>query len=172
MRGRGGSLRLRPTRWQVDAKLTYPNFGCRGPAISRDGPQFLVSPPPRPRVFPVPVLDLLLLTNSRHGSSAWMRSRIALMARLDPDLGGDNRHDADDLRLRCMPVGIEVVGRPRKILVHAVEAEAEQMLSPLRRAPPTPAGRLVATGDRRKARNGYDVAVRVDGSGLSQPAHR
>jgi len=53
-----------------------------------------------------------------------------------------------------------------------VEAETEEMLRLFRRALPVPAGRLVGAGDGWQARNGYDVAVVVDGSGLSQLAHR
>src|SRR5262249_39184095 len=82
-----------------------------------------------------------------------------------------HRNDMDDLRLRCKPVGIEVVGRPEKVFVHAVEAEAKEMLSLLRRAPEVPAGRLVGVGEGWQARNSYDVPVLIDGSGLSQLGH-
>jgi hypothetical protein len=34
-----------------------------------------------------------------------------------------------------------------------------------------PAGRLLCTRDRWQARDGYDLAVRIDGAGLSQLAH-
>jgi hypothetical protein len=54
--------------------------------------------------------------------------------------------------------------------VHAVKAHAEQMLDLLRSTPSVPAGRLVYTRDRRQARDGYDVDVRIDGAGLSQLA--
>ena len=54
--------------------------------------------------------------------------------------------------------------------MHAVEAHAEQMLDLLRSTPSVPAGRLVYTRDRRQARDGYDVDVRIDGAGLSQLA--
>jgi hypothetical protein len=57
---------------------------------------------------------------------------------LSAHLGCDHRDHADDLRLRCKPVGIELVGRRGKVLMHAVEAEPEEMLSLLRRAPPIP----------------------------------
>jgi hypothetical protein len=69
------------------------------------------------------------------------------------------------------PVWIEAIGRPRKVIVHAIEAKAEEMLNLLRRAPSVPAGRLVCTRDRQQAWDGYDVAVRIDGAGLSQLAH-
>jgi len=45
--------------------------------------------------------------------------RLALVARLFPDLGGDHRHDADNLRLRCQPVWIEAVGRLGGVVMHA-----------------------------------------------------
>ena len=45
-----------------------------------------------------------------------------------PGLRRDHGDNADDLRLRRQPVGIEPVGRPRQIFGHAVEAEAEKML--------------------------------------------
>jgi hypothetical protein len=48
----------------------------------------------------------------------------------------DYRNNADDLRLRRQPAGIEAIGRPRQIFGHAVEAEAEEMLDPLGRRPP------------------------------------
>src|SRR6267378_2188716 len=67
-------------------------------------------------------------------------------------LGRDHRNDADDLRLRCKSAWIEAIGRPGKIVVHAVEAHAEQMLDPLGVTPSVPAGRLVGPGDRRQAR--------------------
>jgi hypothetical protein len=35
----------------------------------------------------------------------------------------------NDLCLRCKPVRVEAVGRPRKIVLHAVEAEAKEMLN-------------------------------------------
>ena len=79
---------------------------------------------------------------------------IAFPARLDPNFGSDHRNDADDLRLRCEPVWIEGIGRPGKVVVHAVEAHAEQMLDPLRCTPSVPAGRLVCTRDGRQARDG------------------
>jgi hypothetical protein len=41
------------------------------------------------------------------------------------------------------------------------------MLSLLRRAPPLPAGRLVGAGKSRQARDGYDIAVLINGAGLS-----
>jgi hypothetical protein len=44
------------------------------------------------------------------------------------------------------PVWIEVVGRPRKVFVHAVEAEVEKMLSFLCRTPPLA---LLNPADRR-----------------------
>jgi len=56
--------------------------------------------------------------------------------------------------------------------VHAVEAEAEEVLGLFCRAPPLPAGRLVGAGDRWQARDDYDVAVLIYDSGLSQPARR
>ena len=40
--------------------------------------------------------------------------------RLFPNLGGDHRHDPDNLRLRCQPVWIEAVGGPGKLAVHSV----------------------------------------------------
>jgi hypothetical protein len=43
------------------------------------------------------------------------------------------------LPLRCKPVRVEAIGRPRRVVVHAVEAHAEQMLGPLGGAPPVPA---------------------------------
>ena len=84
---------------------------------------------------------------------------FALAARFLPDLGGDHRHDADNLRLRCQPVWIEAVGGPGKVVVHAVKAEPEEMLSLLCGTPPVPAGRLVRAGDGWQARDGYNVAV-------------
>jgi hypothetical protein len=54
----------------------------------------------------------------------------------------------------------------------AVEAHAEQVLNLLRVTPSDPAGRLVCTRDRRQARDGYDVAVWIDGAALSQLAQR
>jgi hypothetical protein len=97
---------------------------------------------------------------------------FAIAARLDPDLGRDHRNDADGLHLRCKPTWIEAIGQPRKVVVHAVEADAEQVLNLLRVTPSDPAGRLVCTRDRRQARDGYDVAVWIDGAGLSQLAQR
>jgi hypothetical protein len=46
--------------------------------------------------------------------------------------------------LRCKPVWIEAIGRPRQIVVHAVETETEQMLDLLCCAPSVPAGGLLA----------------------------
>ena len=97
---------------------------------------------------------------------------VALAGSFAPDFGRDHRYHADDLRLRCKPVWIEIVGRPGKVFVHAVEAEPEEMLSLLRRAPRVPAGRLAGAGDRWQARDDYDVAILIDGSGLSQLSHR
>ena len=96
---------------------------------------------------------------------------VTLAARLLPDLGGDQRHHADDLRLRGKPVGIEAIGRPRKVVVYAVEAEAKEMLKLFRCAPPIPAGWLVGSGDGGQARYCNDVAVLVNSTGLSQLAH-
>jgi hypothetical protein len=76
----------------------------------------------------------------------------------------------DDLRLRCKPVQIEVVGGPRQIVVHAIEAHAQQMLSPLCGTPPVPAGRLVGADVGWQPWNGYKGAVLVNGTCLS--AHR
>jgi hypothetical protein len=95
---------------------------------------------------------------------------IALAGSFSPDLGRNHRNDADDLRLRGKPVWIEAIGRPREVVVHTVEAKAEEMLSLLGGTPSVPAGRLMCTYDRRQARDGYDVAVRIDGTGLSQLA--
>lgn len=52
---------------------------------------------------------------------------VVLATRVDLDLGGDHRHHTDDLRLR-KPTEIETIGRPRKVIAHTVEAEAEKML--------------------------------------------
>jgi hypothetical protein len=41
----------------------------------------------------------------------------ALAGGFPAHLGRDHRNDADDLRLRCEPVRIEVVGRPGKVFV-------------------------------------------------------
>jgi hypothetical protein len=57
----------------------------------------------------------------------------------------------NDLRLRCKPVWIEAIGGPRKIVAHAVETHAKQMLDRLCCAPPGPARRLVGAGDRWQA---------------------
>jgi hypothetical protein len=97
---------------------------------------------------------------------------VALAGSFSPDLGRNHRYDADDLRLRGKPVWIGAIGRPRQVVVHAVEAKAEEMLDLLRRTPSVPAGRLMCTRDRRQARDGYDVAVWIDGAGLSQLADR
>ena len=97
---------------------------------------------------------------------------LALAGSFTPDFSGDHRNDAYDLRLRGKPVRVEIVCRPGKVLVHPVEAEPEEMLSLLRRALPIPAGRLVGASDGRQPRDGYDVAVLIDGTGLSQLAHR
>ena len=56
--------------------------------------------------------------------------------------------------------------------MHAIETEAEEVLGLLRRAPPIPAGRLVGAGDGWQTRDGYEVTVLIDGTGLSQLAHR
>ena len=50
--------------------------------------------------------------------------------------------------------------------------EAKKMLDLLRCTPPVPGGRLVGAGDHWQVRDGYDVAILVDGTGLSQFAHR
>jgi hypothetical protein len=93
---------------------------------------------------------------------------LALARSFTPDLSRDHRHDTNDLRLRGKPVRIEVVGRPGKIFVNTVEAEPEEMLSLLCGAPPIPAGRLAGASDGWQARDGYDVAVPINGVGLSQ----
>jgi hypothetical protein len=85
-------------------------------------------PSMRGPVFPVPVLRLVTGTEFETRHLCENALAIALAARLDPDLGCDHRNDADDLRLRCKPVWIEAIGRPGKVVVHAVEAHAEQML--------------------------------------------
>ena len=95
----------------------------------------------------------------------------ALAGSFIPDFSGHYRNHADDLRLCCKPVWIEVVGGPGKVVVHAVEAEAEEMLNLLCWAPSVPAGRLVGAGDGWAPDN-YDVPIPIDGSGLSQLAHR
>jgi hypothetical protein len=94
---------------------------------------------------------------------------VALAACLVSDFGGDHRHDADNLRLRGKPVRIEIVGRPRQIVVHAVETEAEEMLSLLCGAPPVPAGWFIGASDRGQPRDSYKVAILVNGTGLAQP---
>ena len=70
---------------------------------------------------------------------------VALAGSFSPDLGRDHRNDADDLRLRGKPVWIEAISRPRQVVVHAVEAKAEQMLDLLRGTPSVPAGRVVCS---------------------------
>jgi len=114
-----------------------------------------------PRVFPVRVYGRL-----RPLATQVARHLCEIAPRFDTNLGRDQSNDADDLRLRCKPVWIEAIGRPGKVVVHAVEAEAEEMLNLLCWAPPVPAGRLVGAGDGRQARDGYDVAVLIHGSGL------
>jgi len=110
--------------------------------------------------------------NSRRIISERTRCRSRSRRSFTPDLGPDHCNDADDLRLRCQPIGIEIISRPGKMFAHAVEAAPEEMLSLLRRAPTIPAGRLVGADDGGQPRNGYDVAVLIDGSGFSQLAHR
>ena len=56
--------------------------------------------------------------------------------------------------------------------MHAVETEAQEMLNLLCWSPPLPAGWLVGSGKGWQARDSYDIAVLIDGAGLSQPAHR
>jgi hypothetical protein len=70
--------------------------------------------------------------------------RSAETTRDDPD-----GNDADDLRLRGKPVWIEAIGRPGKVVVHTLEAEAKEMFNLLGGAPSVPAGRPVAAGDGR-----------------------
>ena len=45
------------------------------------------------------------------------------------DLGRNHCDNTDDLSLRRKPVGIEIIGRPRKIFAHTVGAEAKEMLN-------------------------------------------
>ena len=45
------------------------------------------------------------------------------------DLGRNHRDNTDDLSLRRKPVGIEIIGRPRKIFAHTVAAKAKEMLN-------------------------------------------
>jgi hypothetical protein len=80
--------------------------------------------------------------------------------------------DTDYLRLRCQPVRVEVSCRPGKVVVHAVEAEPKEVLGLFCRAPPVPSARLVGARDRRQPWDGYDFTVLINGSGLSQLAHR
>jgi hypothetical protein len=42
-----------------------------------------------------------------------------------PGFRRDHRENADDLRLRRQPVGIEPIGRPGQVFMYAVEAEPE-----------------------------------------------
>src|SRR5215469_18158963 len=84
------------------------------------------------------------------------------------DLGSNHRHHAGDLRLSCKPVRIEVIGGPRRVVTHAFEAEAEEMLNLVCRTPSVPAGRLVGAGDGRKPRDGHEAPILIDGAGFSQ----
>jgi hypothetical protein len=52
---------------------------------------------------------------------------VALKARFVSDLGSEHHYEADHLCLRCEPVWIEVVCGPGKVVVHAVEAEIQEM---------------------------------------------
>ena len=95
-----------------------------------------------PPFSPVPGARLpsRLPVTSRQALDEPLESMLPLVraARLDPGLGRDHRDDAGSLRLRCQPVRIEAVGRPRKIIVHAVEAEAQKVLDLFRFAPIRP----------------------------------
>ena len=56
--------------------------------------------------------------------------------------------------------------------MYAVKTEPKEMLDLLRGTPPIPAGRLVGASDGWQARDGYEVTVLVNRTGLSQLAHR
>ena len=99
-----------------------------------------------------------------------MRSRSRSRRASTPTLGATIA--TTRMRLRCKPVWIEIVGRPGKIVVHAVETHTKQMLDLICCTPPVPAGWLVGASDRSQARDGYDIVVLINGSGLSQLAHR
>jgi hypothetical protein len=132
--------------------------------------RFLATPSQRLGISPYQFLCLVAELPPRHLCENAIA--LALAACVDPDLGGDHRDDANDLRLSCETVWVKIVGRPGEVVVHAVEAEPEEMLGLLRRTPPIPAGRLVGAGNGWQARDGYDVTVLIDGPGLSQLAHR
>jgi hypothetical protein len=128
----------------------------RRPAISRD-------PRPQGPGFPVPVLRPVIGAECACLERSEDALALSPAARFEPDLAGDHRDEADDLRVCGKPVWIKLVGRPRKVLVNAVEAEPEKVLGLFCRALPIPAGRLVATGDGRQARNSYNVPVLING---------
>jgi hypothetical protein len=127
---------------------TCPRFCPNLPQFPNGGAPIILAPGPLPGRFPrTRVLRLFTGTEFAPRHLCEKAPAIALAARLDPDLGRDHRHHADDLRLRCKPVRIEAIGRPRKVVVHAVEAKTKEMLSLLGGAPPVPAAWLVGAGD-------------------------
>jgi hypothetical protein len=127
--------------------------------------QIFAPPPIRPcfrpyrrlRLLPNPKLRRELLYQPRDSALAFV-----LSLRLIPDLGHNHRNDSDDLRLRCKPVGVEIIGGPGEIVAHAVETETQEMLDLFRGTPPVPAGWFVDTSDGQKPRDDYQVAVLVD----------
>ena len=90
----------------------------------------LVTRRPRAARF-FPCTSLYLVTGTELAPREFFEDArpVALAGSFTPDLSGDHRHRADDLRLACKPVRIEFVGRPGKVLVHPVEAEPEKMLT-------------------------------------------
>ena len=56
--------------------------------------------------------------------------------------------------------------------MHAVEAEAQQVLDLLGVAPSLPARRLVGAGYARQPRDGYEIAILIDGADLARSAQR
>src|SRR5215469_16207299 len=105
-----------------------------------------------------------------HIPMQFFKDALPVAACFVANLGSHHRNDADYLSLCCKPVRIEFVGGPRQIVVHAVEAHVEQMLSLLCRTPTVPARRLIGASDRWQPRDGYEIAVLVNSTGLSQLA--
>ena len=130
----------------------------------RSGPQFLPTPSPWAPVFPVRCYASRAARSSNpRSSSPRIRSRSHSRAASSPTLAA-----TITTRTTC----VCAASRYGKVVVHAVETEAQEMLNLLCWSPPLPAGWLVGSGKGWQARDSYDIAVLIDGAGLSQPAHR
>ena len=134
---------------------------------ARPGPQFLATPP-TPLGFPrTSPMSLHRPRIRRRESSSRMRCRPRSRAASPPTLAAT----IATTRMTCVCAASRYGSRSsagqERYSSHAVEAKAEEMLRLLRRAPPVPARRLVGAGYSWQAGDGYEVAVLVDGTGLS-----